>query len=73
METLCWESEVPHFNNSDTMDDFIENINTSLEITFIDGSYAEGIDKHGFAHEIHAGGNGDAFHHKITLKKLDRL
>lgn len=70
MENICWETEEPHANNSETMSDYLENINT-LEITMVDGTYAEGVNCNGDKYEIHACGNGDYHHHKVSFKRIN--
>ena len=70
MQPIYWETEEPHMNNQETMNDYLENINM-LDITFVDGTYAEGSNCKGDKYEIHAGGNGDSFNHVITFKLIN--
>lgn len=60
METIYWETEEELSDNSCVMDDYLENINI-LDIVFLDGTYAEGVNCNGDKFEIHASGNGDFF------------
>lgn len=71
METIYWKTDEPHFNNNQTMNDYLDNINM-LDITFLDGSYAEGENTQGQKFEIHASGNGDAYNHKIEFKAIKK-
>jgi hypothetical protein len=70
MKTYYWETETPHSTNSVTMQDWLENHNTSLDIQMVDGSYAEGEDEHGVVWEIHASGDGDFTHHQVEFKGI---
>lgn len=69
MEDITWSTEEPLNSNSDVMQDYLENINM-LDITYIDGTYAEGMNCKGEKYEIHAGGDGDFFNHKIEFKRI---
>ena len=69
METIYWTTDEPHANNSETMSDFLNNENM-LDITLVDGTYAEGTNCKGEKYAIHASGNGDCFNHKIEFKRL---
>ena len=71
METLYWTTEESHATNNDTMCDYLENINM-LDITIVDGTYAEGKNCSGELYEIHASGNGDSFNHKIEFKLIEQ-
>lgn len=70
MDTIHWKTEQPHANNSETMDDYLENINM-LDITLVDGSYAEGVNAAGERFEIHACGDGDFHHHMVKFHPLN--
>lgn len=70
MEAIYWNTKNSHFNNSETMGDYLENENM-LDIIMVDGSYAEGVNCKGEKYEIHAGGNGDSFNHVITFKRIN--
>ena len=69
IETITWKTEEPHADNLETMCDYMENINM-LDITFIDGTYAEGVNCSGDKFGIHASGDGDFFNHKIEFVEL---
>jgi len=69
LETIRWETNEPHANNEETMSDYLENINM-LDITLVDGTYAEGVNCKGEKFGIHAGGDGDFTHHKIDFETL---
>ncbi len=70
MDNIYWETEDSHHDNSETMQDYIETINM-LDIAFVDGTYAEGTNAQGQRFEIHASGNGDFNHHKITFTLIN--
>ncbi len=69
MKSITWKTEEPHSTNNDTMNDYLENHNT-LDITMVDGTYAEGVDNKGAKYAIHASGNGDFFNHRIDFELL---
>ena len=70
METIYWTTEYYHADNITTMCEYLEEINM-LDITFVDGTYAEGKNAKGEKYAIHASGNGDSFNHKIEFELLD--
>jgi hypothetical protein len=70
MESFTWNTEEAHSNNSTTMCDYLDNHNM-LDITLIDGTYAEGVNAKGDKYEIHAGGDGDSFNHRVTFKLIE--
>ena len=70
MDDITWKTDDPHSNNSHTMSDYIENHNM-LDIYLIDGTYAEGKNCNGDKYEIHAGGDGDSFNHRVTFKLIE--
>jgi len=69
MESVFWTTEEALNENSFVMDDYLENINM-LDITFTDGTYAEGINCKGETFALHASGDGDFFNHKIEFEPL---
>lgn len=70
MESIYWKTEEPHANNSETMCDYLENINM-LDIIMVDCTYAEGVNAQGEKYEIHASGNGDFCNHKVSFKRIN--
>ena len=59
------------------MNEWIPNYNVPenedyLEITFVDGPYAEGVSKQGDTYEIHARGDGDSYNHVIEFVFLEK-
>jgi len=70
MENYYWDTEAPHANNQTTMCDWIDNHNSSLEITFVDGTYAEGIDVNGTKWGIHARGSGGFNLHCVEFVEI---
>ena len=67
--TIYWHTDEPHADNTITMSEYINDM-TLLDITLIDGTYAEGIDCNGQRYGIHASGNGDFCNHKIEFELL---
>ena len=67
MNAIYWTTDEPLDNNTLVMTDYLENINM-LDITLVDGTYAEGVDIQGQEFEIHASGDGDFNSHKIEFK-----
>ena len=70
MESIYWYTEIPHTNNSETMRDYLENINM-LDIHLVSRTYAEGSNCIGERYEIHASGDGDFNHHRIDYKLIE--
>jgi hypothetical protein len=71
VDNYYWTTEQPHGNNATTMCDFIENHNSWLQISFVDGSYAEGTDSNDALWAIHAGGNGNFNDHFVRFEMLN--
>ena len=69
METFYWTTEYAHYNNEQTMQEWLDEY-CELDITLVDGTYAEGMDKQGNLWAISASGNGDSFNHKIEFVSL---
>ena len=70
MKAIYWKTDEPHADNMETMSDYLENT-TMLDITLVDGTYAEGVNCKGEKYEIHASGDGDFNHHKIEFKRIN--
>ena len=70
MESIYWHTHEYHANNTETMGDYLDNINL-LNITLVDGTYAEGVDCNGVKYEIHAGGNGDFNNHVVSFTRIN--
>lgn len=64
-----WSTDEPLQTTSDTMSDYLEHVNM-LDITLVDGSYAEGVSAAGLKYGIHASGNGDCFNHKVEFELI---
>lgn len=70
--SYTYKTDDPHFNNSETMQDYIDNeMDQSWEVIMIDGTYAEIMTDAGAVYEVHASGNGDSYNHKIDFKLID--
>jgi hypothetical protein len=69
IDTIYFETEEPLNENSFVMDYYLDHINM-LDVTFVDGTYAEGVNSLGKRYGIHAGGNGDDLNHKIEFEEL---
>ena len=70
MEPVRWRTDEPHSNNTETMHEYIHNHNM-IHITYLQGSYAEGVNGMGDKYEMHAGGDGDSFNHIVTFKLIN--
>ena len=70
METIYWSTENPHGDNNETMLDFIHNVNTLLNIDYVDGTYAEGNNVNGDRYSIHVCGDGDFCHHQARFSPI---
>ena len=70
MESVYWQTEEAHADNSTTMSDYLDNINM-LDIVLVDGTYAEGVNSMGKKYEIHASGNGDSYNHRVSFKLIN--
>jgi hypothetical protein len=72
METFYWETERPHSNNEETMQNYLDyHLPNNFEIESEDGTCAEIINtnsKEKF--RIHASGDGDFTHHRIDFELL---
>lgn len=71
MEDYTWSTEIAHSDNTETMNDYLENrMDCDLfECYFIDGTYAEIMNKNTKqSFGVHASGNGDFFNHKVTFE-----
>ncbi|MCP4054660.1 MAG: hypothetical protein GY739_16725 [Mesoflavibacter sp.] len=71
METYYWTTKEQHFNNEETMQQYLDDVNM-LDIKLVDGTYAEGVNAKGERYALHASGNGDSFNHKIEFELLER-
>lgn len=69
MEDYIWSTKEIHFNNEQTMQDFIENHTPkNCKVFFVDGTYAEMVTENGTIYGIHAGGDGDSFNHRVRFE-----
>ena len=69
IEDVLMTTDEPHFDNSETMRYYLDN-HCMLDITLVDGTYAEGSNCAGDKYAIHAGGDGDSFHHRISFELI---
>jgi len=68
---FLWETEYSHFDNEDTMQEFLYEIldEDIWEITLDDGTYAEIYNKEqGYTIAVNASGNGSFYEHKVTFE-----
>ena len=72
MRNFNWETEQSHSNNTETMNDFLENhLESNFLILETDGSYAEiKCQSTGTIYAVHASGNGDFNHHSVRFELL---
>lgn len=52
METYYWATEHYHPDNSFTMQEYLDEVNM-LDIVFLDGTYAEGVNAKGEKYALH--------------------
>ena len=69
MKTYYWKTEEYHADNNATMQDYLDNVNM-LDITMVDGTYAEGVNSKGDKYALHASGDGDSYNHKIEFELI---
>lgn len=68
MEDFTYATDYYHVDNTFTMNDYLENhLPENFEIISQDGSFAE-ISDGVNVYEVHAGGNGDSYNHRITFE-----
>lgn len=68
-EFYYWSTEEPHYDNNETMCDFLNNdLTDDYIVIYEDGTYAEiqEVDG-GHCWGVHASGNGDCFNHKVQF------
>lgn len=71
MFTYYWKTEESHFDNTETMNDYLNiEMDPSWLILEHDGAYAEILTDKGHHYALHASGDGDSFNHKITFEEL---
>ena len=70
MDTYRWRTTEPHATNEITMGDYLENhLPDNFEELFVDGTYAEIMDKNTRAiWGVHASGDGDFCNHKVEFE-----
>lgn len=70
MNTYYWQTEYNHFNNEETMEEFLnDHLEDKFEIILKDGPYAEIRNKE--TNEIwgcHASGNDSFYDHKVEFE-----
>ncbi len=72
MKPYTWQTEESHFDNSETMSDYLNNeIDESWSVDFVDGTYAEVTTNDGQKYELHAGGDGDSNNHMIKFEPIN--
>lgn len=71
-ETYYWSTEHDHFNNKQTMYEFLYyHLPEEYEVTFVDGTYAEiTLKETTQTYGAHASGNGDSYNHKIKFEEI---
>lgn len=69
MQDYTWTTTYPHCDNSETMQEYLSEVNM-LDILEVNGSYAEGKNCKGDIYAIHAQGDGDSFNHRIKFELI---
>lgn len=68
MEYFTYTTDYYHADNTFTMNDYLENyLPEKFKVIFQDGSFAEISDGLN-TYEVHAGGNGDSYNHRIRFE-----
>jgi hypothetical protein len=77
MNDYIFSTTEPMSTNSDTMmyflntdEHFYARFDSGAQIILDDGSYVEVENGDGEKYEVHAGGDGDFYNHRITFKKI---
>ena len=72
MENYYWKTLVPHSDNTETMNDYLENhLNSGFLILEADGSYAKIQSLTTDAiYNVHASGNGDFNNHVVRFELI---
>ena len=68
-----WTTDSPHYDNSETMQDFMDNhlgeaFEGDFKVIYQEDSYAEVEDEYGIIRELYASGNGDSNNHTIRIR-----
>lgn len=76
MKDYKFRTENIHFNNTQTMDYFLNELFYNVfdeysVVIFTDDSYAEIIDSEDHTWALHASGDGDFYNHKIRFELLN--
>lgn len=70
-ETFYWSTTYDHFNNEQTMNEFLGfYLPEEYEVIYEDGTYAEIRSEDKIVYGVHASGNGDSFNHKIKFEEI---
>lgn len=70
METYRWTTQEEHTDNTETMNDYLDNhLPQCFKVMFQDGTYAEIKNRNSHQRfEVHASGDGDFRNHKVEFK-----
>lgn len=69
MNPYTWSTDYAHVDNEQTMQEYLHE-HCMLNITYVDGTYAEGYNQIGDTYAIRAMGNGDFCNHRIEFELL---
>ena len=71
MDDYYYSTDEPHYNNIETMQDYLDNEMPDVwSVLFSDGTYAEIETPYGDRYEVHASGNGTSYNHRISFKPI---
>ena len=72
MQNFNWETETSHSDNTETMNDYLENhLPAEFHILMQDGTYADIQSVHNAEiYRVHASGDGDFTHHSVRFEML---
>lgn len=74
METYYWSTDIYHFNNSQTLDDYIDfemgsHIGSGVSVDMLGRNDAI-LTINGIEYQVSARGNGDSFNHAVEFTLL---
>jgi hypothetical protein len=70
MDDYTWNTDYAHSDNTETMCDYLDNhLPEGAEVLYHDGTYAEILYNYA-KHEVHASGDGDFTHHRVSFKSV---
>ena len=70
MEDYTWSTDYAHSDNTETMNDYLQNhLPDGAEVLYHEGTYAEILYNYE-KYEVHSSGDGDFKHHRVSFKNV---